>query len=179
MKKRRFILRKKTYEQIFKNVEGWTEFGLIGVEWYNVHHHSFRRDGDVLKLKGSVDLSLILEERDSFEWTLSTFLLKWVIKEGKSADTTTRVGELKKRRNRCDEQFVKTRLKYRNGFLGSASFSSLSIFWEKPHKPVASPKSGISSFRCEPARIESLRTLPAVADCDFRCLWRQRRQFKV
>ena len=67
VKKRRFILRKKTYEQIFKNVEGWTEFGLIGVEWYNVHHHSFRRDGDVLKLKGSVDLSLILEERDSFK----------------------------------------------------------------------------------------------------------------
>ena len=47
--------------------EGWTEFGIIGVEWYNVHHHSFRRDGDVAKLKGSVDLSLILEERDSFE----------------------------------------------------------------------------------------------------------------
>ena len=68
MKKRRFIPRKnKIFEQIFKNVEGWTEFGLIGVEWYNVHHHSFRRDGDVLKLKGSVDLSLILEERDSFE----------------------------------------------------------------------------------------------------------------
>ena len=66
MRKRKFIPRKKI-EQIFKNVEGWTEFGLIGVEWYNVHHHSFRRDGDVLKLKGSVDLSLILEERDSFE----------------------------------------------------------------------------------------------------------------
>merc|ERR1719400_1404426 len=41
--------------------------GNKGVEWYNVHHHSFRREGDVLKLKGSVDLSLILEERDSFE----------------------------------------------------------------------------------------------------------------
>ena len=66
--KRRLIKKKnKTFEKIIKNVEGWTEFGLIGVEWYNVHHHSFRRDGDVLKLKGSVDLSLILEERDSFE----------------------------------------------------------------------------------------------------------------
>ena len=49
-------------------IEGWTELGLIGVEWYNVHHHSFRREGDpVAKLKGSVDLSLILEERDSFQ----------------------------------------------------------------------------------------------------------------
>merc|ERR1712083_641607 len=38
-----------------------------GVEWYNVHHHSFRREGDVAKVKGSVDLSLILEERDCFQ----------------------------------------------------------------------------------------------------------------
>ena len=47
--------------------EGWTELGIIGVEWYNVHHHSLRREGDVAKLKGSIDLDLILEERDTFE----------------------------------------------------------------------------------------------------------------
>ena len=46
------------------------DWGFIGVEWYNVHHHSFWREGDpVGKLKGSIDLSLILEERDSFQWT--------------------------------------------------------------------------------------------------------------
>ena len=44
-----------------------TERG-ISVEWYSVTSHSWRRDGDadMSRLKGSVDLSLILEERDAF-----------------------------------------------------------------------------------------------------------------
>jgi len=41
----------------------------ISVEWYNIHQHSFRREGDteLAKIKGSVDLDLILEMRDDFE----------------------------------------------------------------------------------------------------------------
>jgi len=40
----------------------------FSVEWYNTYQHSFRREGDdMAKVKGSVDLDLILEMRDEFE----------------------------------------------------------------------------------------------------------------
>ena len=38
----------------------------LSVEWYNIHSHSWMREEDpnIAKIKGSVDLDLILEMRD-------------------------------------------------------------------------------------------------------------------
>ena len=102
--------------------------------------------------------------------------------EEKYADKTD-VGELEKRRDRCDEAFVKTRLKYRNSFRGSAQFSGRSLcaaaFSKRSRiNPFQAPPP-ISSFRCQGEGLESLRTKPALADRDFLCHGRGRLQFKV
>ena len=92
-----------------------------------------------------------------------SFSRQWVIGGKKICRHNTCWRELEKRGSRCDEAFVKTRLKYRNSFRGSATFSSplmmmLPSFFKRSRiNPFQAPPP-ISSFRCQSEGLESLRT---------------------
>ena len=49
--------------------QSWDWDAALSVEWYNVRSHSWMREEDpnIAKIKGSIDLDLILEMRDDFD----------------------------------------------------------------------------------------------------------------